>query len=130
MIPGEVFPGPTPIVINAGREETSIDVMNAGDRPIQVGSHFHFFEVNRALHFQRQLAYGKRLDIPAGTAVRFEPGESRRVTLVPFSGKRLVRGLNRLVEGALDASEARALQRAAAFEQGEARVPVEDRHAP
>jgi len=130
MIPGEIFPGSTPIVINEGSDETHIDVVNAGDRPIQVGSHFHFFEVNRALRFDRRLAYGRRLDIPAGTAVRFEPGESHRVTLVPFGGRRIVRGLNGLVEGSLEASEARALERVRAFEEQPVGASSEGSRAP
>jgi urease subunit beta len=88
-----------PIQINAGRPRRTIAVVNTGDRPIQVGSHFHFFEVNRALEFERELAFGQRLDIPAGTAVRFEPGDKREVTLVPFGGKRRVQGFNNLVDG-------------------------------
>jgi urease beta subunit len=118
MIPGEVFPGPTPVTINAGRPAVEIDVVNAGDRPIQVGSHFHFFEVNRALHFERARAYGRRLDIAAGTAVRFEPGETRRVALVPFGGRRAVHGLNGLTQGHLDEAEPRARARVAAFTAG------------
>jgi len=113
MIPGEIFPAEQPIVINAGRTSTAIDVTNRGDRPIQVGSHFHFFEVNRALRFDRRAAYGMRLDIPAGTAVRFEPGESRRVTLVALGGRRVVRGLNGLTDGSLETGRADALRRAA-----------------
>jgi urease beta subunit len=113
VIPGEIVPSVGSIVLNAGRETTTVEVTNDGDRPIQVGSHFHFFEVNRALHFDRQAAYGYRLDIAAGTAVRFEPGESRRVTLIPFGGRRVVRGLNALTEGPLDEHREAALQRAA-----------------
>jgi urease beta subunit len=101
MIPGEIIPGAGTITLNAGREAVEIDVTNAGDRPIQVGSHFHFFEANRALRFDRQMAYGRRLDIPAGTAARFEPGESKRVALIPFGGRRVVRGLNGLTDGML-----------------------------
>ena len=93
-----------------------LDVASIGDRPIQVGSHFHFFEVNRALRFDRPQAYGFRLDIPAGTSVRFEPGEERTVHLVALGGRRIVRGLNGLVSGALDDPETRsaALERARA----------------
>lgn len=89
----------TPITINAGRPRSTLAVRNTGDRPIQVGSHFHFFEVNRALEFDREHAFGQRLDIPAGTAIRFEPGDEREVTLVPFGGKRRVHGFNNLVDG-------------------------------
>lgn len=102
MIPGELFIEDGEIELNAGRETVTIQVSNTGDRPIQVGSHFHFFEVNAALAFDRDRARGMRLDIPAGTAVRFEPGDDREVTLVPFVGSREVYGFNAKVEGALD----------------------------
>jgi urease subunit beta len=88
-----------PVKINVGRPRVKITVRNTGDRPIQIGSHFHFFEVNRALAFDRAKAFGHRLDIPAGTAVRFEPGDEKDVTLVPFGGKRRVHGFNNLVDG-------------------------------
>ena len=101
------------IQANAGRRTISLLVQNTGDRPIQVGSHFHFFEVNRALKFERAAAYGMRLNIPAGTAVRFEPGDEKEVALVDFAGNRIVYGHNGLVNGALDdeAVKSRALQR-------------------
>ena len=102
MIPGELLIDDGEIELNAGRETITIVVQNTGDRPIQVGSHFHFFEVNRALHCDRAATRGMRLDIPAGTAVRFEPGDEREVTLVPFVGSRIVYGLNGLINGALD----------------------------
>jgi urease subunit beta len=89
----------TPVEINTGRPRQKVKVRNTGDRPIQVGSHFHFFEVNRALEFDRGPAFGYRLDIPAGTAVRFEPGDQQEVTLVPFGGKHRVHGFNDLVDG-------------------------------
>ncbi|MEX2374348.1 MAG: urease subunit beta [Dehalococcoidia bacterium] len=105
------------IELNAGRPTTTILVANTGDRPVQVGSHAHFFEVNRALRFDRRKAYGMRLDIPAGTAVRFEPGQEQTVTLVSFGGARRAHGMNALVEGAADPSDdaaaAAALARAA-----------------
>ena len=88
-----------PVEINVGRPHVKLAVRNTGDRPVQVGSHFHFFEVNRALEFDREQAFGRRLDIAAGTAVRFEPGDEREVTLVPFGGKRRVHGFNNLVDG-------------------------------
>ena len=88
-----------PVEINAGRPRVSLVVRNTGDRPVQVASHFHFFEVNRALEFDREQAFGHRLDIPAGTAVRFEPGDEKQVTLVPFGGKRRIHGFNNLVDG-------------------------------
>jgi urease beta subunit len=102
VIPGEIFYHDDPITANADRPTVILQVANRGDRPIQVGSHFHFFEVNPALDFDRAQAYGMRLDIPAGTAVRFEPGMSKTVTLVAFGGRRRVFGLNQLVEGNLD----------------------------
>lgn len=102
MIPGEYLLAADPIELNAGRPTRTIEVSNRGDRPIQVGSHFHFFEVNRALMFDRAAAYGMRLNIPAGTAVRFEPGDTRAVELVAIGGTRLIWGLNRLVDGELD----------------------------
>ncbi len=103
MTPGEIVPAEGQITLNAGRETIDVDVANTGDRPIQVGSHFHFFEVNRALRFSREAARGFRLDIPAGTSVRFEPGEERSVRLVALGGRRIVRGFNGLVNGPLDA---------------------------
>ena len=114
MIPGEYLLGPEPIQANVGRDTVEIEVANHGDRPIQVGSHFHFFEVNKALVFPRRLAFGKRLNIPAGTAARFEPGDRKRVTLVVFAGSQEVYGLNNLSNGsvtaaALDTAMARAL---------------------
>ena len=117
MIPGEYFLESDPIEINEGRATRSLTVSNRGDRPIQVGSHCHFFEVNRWLAFDRTQAYGMRLNIPAGTAVRFEPGDSREVELVAIGGKRTVHGLNQLTQGSLDdpAVRARALKLAAAF---------------
>jgi urease subunit beta len=101
MIPGEIFPAPGDIVLNKDRAAISLLVANTGDRPIQVGSHYHFAEANPALVFDRQTALGYRLDIPAGTAVRFEPGLSREVSLIPYEGERLVYGFNQAVMGAL-----------------------------
>jgi urease subunit beta len=101
MIPGEVFPASGEIVLNNDRAALSLRVDNTGDRPIQVGSHYHFAETNAALAFDRQAALGYRLDIAAGTAVRFEPGQSREVRLVPYGGARLVYGFNQAVMGAL-----------------------------
>jgi urease subunit beta len=113
LVPGAVDPGEGSVVINEGRQTATVDVANTGDRPIQVGSHFHFFEVNRALSFDRGAAFGKRLDIPAGTAVRFEPGEESEVDLVAFGGKRRVSGLNNLTNGATSReAPAEALERA------------------
>ena len=107
MIPGELLVEPGEIELNAGQESVTLSVANTGDRPIQVGSHFHFFEVNAALQFERDLARGCRLDIPAGTAVRFEPGDEKTVMLVPFQGDRKVYGFNAQVEGKLDKKEAK-----------------------
>ncbi len=101
MTPGEVISADGEIVLNAGRPTTSVSVRNTGDRPIQVGSHFHFYEVNAALDFDRDRTYGHRLDIPSGTAVRFEPGERKEVTLIPLAGRRIVFGFNARVNGAL-----------------------------
>ncbi len=92
-IPGEIVLGDGPVVINAGRQVTTLRVVNTGDRPVQVGSHYHFAETNRALEFDRALAWGQRLAVPAGTAVRFEPGIERDVDLVPLAGARIVPGL-------------------------------------
>ena len=102
MIPGEYFLASDPIELNAGRPTRRLEVANTGDRPVQVGSHFHFFEVNRCLAFDRAAAYGMRLNIAAGTAVRFEPGDTLAVELVALGGSRQVIGMNRLVDGALD----------------------------
>ncbi len=97
--PGALDPLDGEIDLNAGRTKTTLSVVNTGDRPVQIGSHFHFFEVNKALDFDRAAAFGLRLDIPAGTAVRFEPGQSKAVALVPFGGRRVVGGLNALAGG-------------------------------
>jgi len=101
MIPGEIIPASGEIVLNEGRRTITVRVANTGDRPIQVGSHYHFAETNAALAFDRQAAIGYRLDIPAGTAVRFEPGQSREVMLVAYAGRRVVNGFNQDVMGAL-----------------------------
>lgn len=103
MIPGEVIVGDGPLELNAGREVLVLPVVNTGDRPVQVGSHFHFAEANEALDFDRNAARGYRLDVPAGTAVRFEPGIDREVSLVPLVGARVVAGLRGQIAGALDA---------------------------
>lgn len=101
MIPGEVFPASDEVVLNKGKTPISMEVANTGDRPIQVGSHYHFAETNEALAFDRNAAVGYRLDIPAGTAVRFEPGQSREVTLIPYAGARVIYGFGGRVMGAL-----------------------------
>lgn len=102
MKPGEYFLEPGDIIANSGRKTVTLLVKNTGDRPVQVGSHYHLFEVNSALHFDRPAAYGMRLNIAAGTASRFEPGEEKEVTLVDFAGARGVYGHNGRVNGALD----------------------------
>lgn len=102
MIPGEYILRDGDILANVGRRTVTVTVANTGDRPVQVGSHFHFYEVNAALQFDRQLAYGMRLNIPSGVAVRFEPGDEKEVELVELKGARIVYGLNGRVEGALD----------------------------
>jgi urease subunit beta len=101
MIPGEILPKAGEITLNEGRETLLMDVSNSGDRPIQVGSHYHFYETNESLRFDREKTRGFRLDIPAGTAVRFEPGQTRTVTLVAYGGKRVVHGFNGKVNGPL-----------------------------
>lgn len=101
MIPGEIFPAWGEIVLNRDKAAITVNVANTGDRPVQVGSHYHFAETNAALAFDREAALGCRLDIPAGTAVRFEPGQSREVRLIPYGGARLVYGFNHAIMGAL-----------------------------
>ncbi len=102
MIPGEIFPAPGDIALNEGRDPVTLTVANTGDRPIQVGSHYHFAETNPALDFDRAAARGRRLDIAAGTAVRFEPGQTREVRLIPYAGGRRVFGFNAAVMGPLE----------------------------
>ena len=102
MIPGEIIAADGEIELNAGQPSITLNVANTGDRPVQVGSHYHFFETNAALDFDREAARGMRLDIAAGTALRFEPGQSRDVTLVPYSGGRTVYGFNQAVMGPLE----------------------------
>jgi urease beta subunit len=112
MIPGEYLLRSEPIELNEGQSPVRLRIDNTGDRPIQVGSHTHFFEVNRFLVFDRSRAYGCRLDIPAGTALRFEPGEGREVDLVPLGGRRHVQGMSGLVAGSLDEQRDAAHERA------------------
>jgi urease subunit beta len=111
FVPGEVDPGEGTVTINEDRETATVAVANTGDRPVQVGSHYHFFEANRALAFDREAAFGMRLDIPAGTAVRFEPGDEREVDLVAYGGEQRVFGMNGLTNGATDDAGA-AVERA------------------
>ena len=102
MIPGEIIVQPGEIELNAGLQAIKLIVANLGDRPIQIGSHFHFYEVNDALSFEREQTKGMRLDIPAGTAIRFEPGDEKEVILVPYTGSRQVYGFNNKINGSLD----------------------------
>lgn len=118
VTPGEYFFDDDEIVINEGKDTVELNVVNTADRPVQVGSHYHFFEVNRQLEFNRRLAYGMRLDIPSGTAVRFEPGETKRVRLVEIGGDRKGYGLNDLVNGNLDDSEVKEAALKRAVEKG------------
>ncbi len=119
MVPGEYRLRHEPIEFNAGRDTVRLEISNLGDRPVQVGSHCHFFESNRWLTFDREKAYGMRLNIPAGTAVRFEPGDTREVELVALAGDRVVHGINGLVNGKLDDADVRrrALDLVASFER-------------
>jgi len=113
MIPGEYLLASDDIIANAGRTTAQLRIVNTGDRPIQVGSHYHFFEVNRALAFDRARAFGMRLNIPAGTAVRFEPGDDKMVTLVRFGGAGIAHGFNSLVNGATSKGDRAAAVRLA-----------------
>ncbi|WP_254832663.1 urease subunit beta [Haloglomus salinum] len=112
MVPGEVRTGEGTVTLNEGRETATVSVANTGDRPVQVGSHFHFFEANAALAFDREAAFGMRLNVPAGTAVRFEPGERETVELVAIGGKRVAHGMNGLVNGSVDGDPGEAVERA------------------
>ena len=114
LVPGEIRTGDGEVALNEGRETAEVAVGNTGDRPVQVGSHFHFFEANAALAFDRETAYGMRLNIPAGTAVRFEPGDERTVELVALGGKRRAHGMNVLVNGSVDGDPEAAVARARA----------------
>jgi urease beta subunit len=112
MIPGEIILAKADIELNSGSDVLKLSVANLGDRPIQVGSHFHFFEVNKMLNFKRSEAYGMRLNIPSGTALRFEPGEERTVALIPFAGNKIAYGFNGLVNGSLEqTNKQQALQK-------------------
>lgn len=119
MIPGEYFLAAETVIANAGRRTEEMEVANTGDRPIQVGSHFHFFEVNRRLRFERARAFGMRLNIPAGTAVRFEPGDSKKITLVELGGAAAVFGLNGLTNGPAGPSDGQSTRREAARKAAE-----------
>lgn len=118
LIPGEIITEEGDITINDGKEAVPLLVANTADRPVQVGSHFHFFEVNKALEFDREAAFGKRLDIPAGTAVRFEPGEQKKIMLIPIGGNRIGGGLNSLTNGSMDDKTVKSAAIKKAAEQG------------
>ena len=113
MIPGEYFLSDMPITANVEKSTTSVSVKNSGDRPIQVGSHTHFFEVNKALEFTREKSYGCHLNIPAGTSVRFDPGVTREIVLTEFGGKKIVYGFSGLVNGSLEEKQKEAFKKAA-----------------
>ncbi len=112
MIPGEFFLSNEPITANVGKSTTTVSVRNTGDRPIQVGSHTHFFESNKALEFPREKSYGYHLNIPAGTSVRFEPGETREIELTEFGGRKIVYGFSGLVNGSLEEKQKEAFKKA------------------
>jgi urease subunit beta len=112
MIPGEYFLSEEPVIMNANKITITLNVKNTGDRPIQVGSHAHFFEINKALEFPRRKAYGFHLNISAGTSIRFEPGDSKKIELTEFSGKRIVYGFSGLVNGPLDQKQNEAFSKA------------------
>lgn len=123
LVPGEIRTGEQPVSINEGRETATVSVANTGDRPIQVGSHFHLFEANAALEFDRATAFGKRLDIPGGTAVRFEPGDETTVDLVALGGKHVAHGMNGLVNGSVDGDPEAAVEQA--HNQGFGGIPTQ-----
>ncbi|MGE7766230.1 urease subunit beta [Peribacillus sp. NPDC096540] len=102
MIPGQLFLKEEEIICNAGKKVTKLSVINTGDRPVQIGSHFHFYEINEALQFNREEAFGKRLNVPAGAAVRFEPGDEKEIELIDFGGERRVYGLNNKTDGSVE----------------------------
>jgi urease subunit beta len=123
MIPGEYLFDGEDIQLNVGRPVVTLKVNNTGDRPVQIGAHYHFFEVNRALVFDREKAYGTRLDLPSGTSVRFEPGDVKEVNLIPYGGHRVVYGFNALVSGRLDDPYTREVSIARCREQGYGDAP-------
>jgi urease subunit beta len=123
VVPGEYFFDGPDLELNAGRSVVTLKVNNTGDRPIQIGAHYHFFEVNKALVFDRVKAYGTRLDLPSGTSVRFEPGDSKEVKLIPYGGRRVVFGFNALVSGRLDDPYTRATSLKRCVEQENGHKP-------
>ena len=124
-VPGEVIPNEGTVTLDDGRKTTEVYVSNTGDRPVQVGSHFHFFEVNAALNFDREAAFGMRLNVPAGTAVRFEPGDKQTVELVSIGGKRRAHGMNGLANGSVDGDSSAALERMQAGGFDDSSEPME-----
>ncbi len=127
MVPGEYFFDGPDLELNPGRPAVTITVNNTGDRPIQIGAHYHFFETNKALVFDRTKAYGMRLDLPSGTSVRFEPGDTKEVTLVPYGGRRVVYGFNDLVDGRLDDPYTREVSIKRCIEQGYGHKPADEK---
>ena len=125
IVPGEIIPNEGTVTLNDGRKMTEVYVSNTGDRPVQVGSHFHFFEVNTALKFDREAAFGMRLNVPAGTAVRFEPGDKQTVELVSIGGKRRAHGMNGLANGSVDGDSSAALERMQAGGFDDSSEPME-----
>lgn len=125
IVPGEIIPNEGTVTLNDGRKMTEVYVSNTGDRPVQVGSHFHFFEVNAALKFDREAAFGMRLNVPAGTAVRFEPGDKQTVELVSIGGKRRAHGMNGLANGSVDGDSSAALERMQAGGFDDSSEPME-----
>jgi urease subunit beta len=130
FVPGDVIAGEGTVTLNEGRETVEVLVGNAGDRPVQVGSHYHFFEVNAALEFDREVAFGMRLNVPAGTAVRFEPGDEKSVELVALGGKRRAFGMNGLVDGSVDVDPSPAVERARAARFGDTGGEPDDNGGP
>lgn len=129
MVPGEyILDGPD-VELNPGRPVVTLTVTNTGDRPVQVGAHYHFFETNRALVFDRTKAYGMRLDLPSGTSVRFEPGDTKEVRLIPYGGTRTVYGFNDLVDGRLDDPHTREMSLRRCVDQGYGHKPSGDQKA-
>lgn len=129
MVPGEyLFDGPD-LELNAGRPVITLSVTNTGDRPVQIGAHYHFFETNKALVFDRVKAYGMRLDLPSGTSVRFEPGDTKEVNLIPYGGRRVVYGFNSVVSGRLDDPYNREQSLKRMIEQGYGHKPSDDKKA-
>jgi urease subunit beta len=129
VVPGEYLLDGPELELNQGRQVVTVSVTNTGDRPVQIGAHYHFFEVNRALVFDRVKGYGMRLDLPSGTSVRFEPGDTKEVKLIPYGGRRVVYGFNSLVNGRLDDPYTREMSIKRCIEQGYGHKSTEDKKA-